>query len=273
MAEEMWKLDWANVDKTPDPTWFLRFLDESRKFMPPPSHDAAKAMFGFLDVREGHRVLDVGCGTGLHSHMLALLVGQNGLVTGVDYSEEMVREARKRAESLGLKLEYRQGDANKLEFEDGTFDRVWASSLLQHLEDPARAVKEMVRVLTPTGLVCSFEHDWETFLMDADDKSTARIISNLFSDSIRVGGMGRQVPRLFRNAGLSDVTVTGVPMIMTNLNLLEDTVLNPIGRHAVNKGIIEESSLASLKSDLRRKAEAGNPIWSFMVFRVTGKRQ
>jgi len=273
MAEEMWKFDWGNVDKTPDPTWFLRFLDESRRFMPQPSRDSANAMFGFLNVGEGHRVLDVGCGTGLHSQMLAFLVGRNGLVTGVDYSEEMVREARRRAESSGLRLEYRQGDANDLEFEDDTFDRVWAASLLQHLEYPKRAVREMVRVLKPGGLMCSFEHDWGTLLIDADDTLTARIISNLFSDSIRVGGMGRQLPRLFKEVGLSSVMVTGVPMIMSNLNLLTDVALNPIGHHAVNEGIIEESSLADLENDLKRKAEAGNPFWSFMMFRVTGIKQ
>jgi len=272
MVDETWRLRWDSIDKTPDPAWFVRFLDESRRSVPPPSLEAAQKFFAFFQVDEGHRVLDVGCGTGLHSQLLAHLVGKNGSVTGIDYSDLMVTSAQKRADRSGLSLEYRKGDANGLEFADNSFDRVWSMALLQHLESPSKAVAEMARVAKPGGLVCSLEHDWETLVIDATDHGTAQKITGLHCDSIRAGRVGRQVPRLFRESGLSQVTVTGMPMVMDNLPLLEDCVLGPIGARAVGIGLVTEAELKSLVSDLRQRSAQGNTLWSFLMFRVLGRK-
>jgi len=273
MSESMWKLDWACVDDTPDPGWFLRFLDESRKSVPPPSLEAAQKFFGFLDVKEGHHVLDIGCGTGLHCQLLTFLVGRSGLVTGIDYSDQMVREAQRRVEGRNLPLKFERGDANALEFDNNTFDRIWCAAVLQHLADPSKAVAEMVRVLRPGGMACSFEHDWGTLVIDSGEQGTAQKIASLHCDSIRTGHVGRQVPRLFKEAGLSEVAVTGIPFVMDSLPLLEDCVLQPVGRKAVEKGIIHEDEFRSLLEDLRLEASKGRTLWSFLVFRVVGRKQ
>jgi SAM-dependent methyltransferase len=273
MSEDMWKLDWGRVDDTPDPGWFLRFLDESRKFLPPPSLEAAKKSFGFLDVKEGHHVLDIGCGTGLHCQLLAFLVGRSGLVTGIDYSDQMVREAQRRVEGKNLPLRFARGDANALQFDSNTFDRIWCAAVLQHLEDPSRAIAEMVRALKPGGMVCSFEHDWGTLAIDAGDVETAQKIATLHCDSIRTGHIGRQVPRLFKEAGLSEVTVTGIPYVMDSLPLLEDCVLQPVGKRAIENGTIMEADFKNLLEGLRLEASKGRTLWSFLVFRVVGQKK
>lgn len=273
MSADMWRLDWGRVDDTPDPGWFLRFLDESRKSVPPPSPQAAEKFFGFLDVRDGHNVLDIGCGTGLHCQLLSFLVGRNGSVTGIDYSNQMVQEARRRVQGNGLPLRFEQGDANALRFGDNEFDRIWCAAVLQHLEDPNRAVAEMVRVLKPGGAVCSFEHDWGTLVIDADDVRTAQKIASLHCDSIRTGRIGRQVPRLFKEAGLTEVSVTGVPFVMDSLPLLEDCVLQPIGRMAIEMGIIGQDDFSKLLDGLRVQSSKGRTMWSFLVFRSVGRKQ
>ena len=272
MPDELWKLDWGHVDKTQDPEWFVRFLDESRKSVPAPSPDSARRFFGFLEVQEGHRVLDVGCGTGLHSQLLSYLVGNSGSVTGVDYSDLMIREASRRAEGTGLPVRFVLGDANSLDFDENTFDRIWAAALLQHLPDPGKAVSEMSRVLKPGRIACSFEHDWDTLIIDAKDHRTAKTIAGLHCDSLRNGTIGRQVPRLFREAGLADVTVTAIPMVFDNLHLLEDCILSPVGRRAVEMNLISESLLGNFVGDLKAQAEKGSVLWSFMLFRVTGTK-
>jgi len=273
MSEDMWKLDWARIDDTPDPGWFLRFLDESRKSVPPPSLEAAEKFFGFLDVKEGHHVLDIGCGTGLHCRLLTFLAGRSGLVTGIDYSDQMVQEAQRRVEGRKLPLKFERGDANALQFADNTFDRIWCAAVLQHLADPSKAVAEMVRVLRPGGMVCSFEHDWGTLVIDAGESDTAQKIANLHCDSIRTGRIGRQVPRLFKEAGLSGVAVTGIPFVMDSLPLLEDCVLQPVGKRAIENGIIQETELKRLLEGLRLEASKGRTLWSFLVFRVVGQKQ
>ncbi|MGH2994934.1 MAG: class I SAM-dependent methyltransferase [Gaiellaceae bacterium] len=92
----------------------------------------------------GRRVLEVGCGTGA----LALALADRGArVWGIDPSEEMLARARARGgPALGLK----RGEAEKLPFRDGWFERV-VCRLVVHLVDRPRAFREMLRVLAPGG--------------------------------------------------------------------------------------------------------------------------
>ena len=92
----------------------------------------------------GRRVLDVGCGTG---RLSSLLAERGAKVWGIDPSGEMLDEARTRApQSAGFK----QGRAEALPFRDGWFDRavLW---LVVHLVDRSRSLPELVRVLGPGG--------------------------------------------------------------------------------------------------------------------------
>lgn len=92
-------------------------------------------------------VLDVGCGGGFLSNALAR---ENFAVTGVDLSTESLAVAG-RYDRTG-KVRYLPGDAYQLPFPDASFDVVTAMDFLEHVDDPARAIKEFSRVLRPGGV-------------------------------------------------------------------------------------------------------------------------
>ncbi len=93
------------------------------------------------------RVLDVGCGAGFLANELA----RHGFeVTGVDSSEESLGVARRHDATGGV--DYRPGDARRLGFGDRSFDVVCALDFLEHVEQPARVVLEVSRVLRDGGL-------------------------------------------------------------------------------------------------------------------------
>lgn len=99
-------------------------------------------------IGEGSRVLDVGCGPGL----LSIVMSEHGAsVTGIDYSEKMVAQARRNAESKGLPAEFMKMDAQDMDFDDCSFDAVVSRDMLWSLPEPERAYAEMVRVLVPGG--------------------------------------------------------------------------------------------------------------------------
>ena len=102
----------------------------------------------------GHRVLDAGCGSGPLS---AALRDQGAIVTGIDSSAKMLELARQR---LGASADLHLGDlGSPLSFPDGAFDDVVASLVLHYLEDWARPLAELRRVLTPGGrLIVSVDH-------------------------------------------------------------------------------------------------------------------
>jgi demethylmenaquinone methyltransferase/2-methoxy-6-polyprenyl-1,4-benzoquinol methylase len=114
-----------------------------------------RALIADLQLPAGSRGLDVGCGVGLYTLWLAEAVGPRGRVTGIEPSTERVEAARQLVGSAFRDggLELRQGDATALDAGDGTFDWVWCSDVLHHIQETAVALKEFVRVLARGGRI------------------------------------------------------------------------------------------------------------------------
>lgn len=106
-------------------------------------------LLNYAGVTAGQRVLDVACGTGVVARQAAEIVGQAGAVTGVDLNPAMLEVAQERASAI----RWRVGDAADLPFADNTFDVALCQSALFFFGDPARAVKEMARVVRVGGVV------------------------------------------------------------------------------------------------------------------------
>jgi ubiquinone/menaquinone biosynthesis C-methylase UbiE len=103
-------------------------------------------------LQPGERVLDVACGTGLVTFPAATLVGPTGRVVATDISQRMVDRAAEEAGRRGLsQVECRRMGAEKLEFDDGSFDVVLCALGLMYVPEVPFALAEMRRVLVPGG--------------------------------------------------------------------------------------------------------------------------
>lgn len=102
------------------------------------------AMLDAVHITRGSRLLDVCTG---HGVLAAAAAERGAIVSGLDFSEQVVAVARRNFSSL----DFRQGDAQALPFPDAGFDAIVCGYGLIHLSDPGRALAEMHRVLTPGG--------------------------------------------------------------------------------------------------------------------------
>jgi len=116
----------------------------------------------------GETALDVCCGTGDLTFLMARRVGPRGAVTGLDFSENMLAIARRRAEALAAKepgklapITWTQGDALSLPFDDGDDDRGFAAVsmgfALRNVGDIVQALREMARVARRGGRIICLE--------------------------------------------------------------------------------------------------------------------
>ena len=103
---------------------------------------------GNLGLERGSKVLDLGCGPGLFSILMARMGME---VIGVDYSPRMVETARENALVEGLEIEFMRMDAQDMDFDDGTFDAVVSRNMFWTLPEPERCYSEVSRVLKHGG--------------------------------------------------------------------------------------------------------------------------
>ena len=200
----------------------------------------------FVPIRAGQQVLEIGCGTGVVLRDLMALVGRRGEVTGLDSSRTMLTRARTLARGVGgAPLRLRHGDGNKLPFAAARFDVALAITVILHVADPLRVVKELARVTRVGGRVGLQDQDFGLVgAAHPDRELTDRILDGVAARIYEEPYSGRRLPALLRDAGLEDVRVLA--------DLYQDTALTDFSRaflerraeNAVRFGIVDASTAA-----------------------------
>ena len=175
-----------------------RFYDLSGALLLGGRRRMYRTLLAAAGVRPRDRVLDVGCGPGYFTRMLAEEVGPEGSVVGVDAAPEMTEYASRKARRLA-NCQFQAGTAASLAFADAAFDVVVSSLMVHHLvaEERLQAVREMRRVLRPGGtlLLADFR---------IPERGVWRQIASLTGHTAKQRGMPAPEP-LVADAGFTEL--------------------------------------------------------------------
>jgi ubiquinone/menaquinone biosynthesis C-methylase UbiE len=259
-----------DVDRTGDPGYYVRFLEGVSGVER--IRQIKRRSYELMQVRSGDHVLDIGCGLGDDVRALAALVGPTGRAVGIDGSEAMITEARKRNEGTGLPVDFAVGDAHCLDLPDGSFDGCRTERTLHHLAEPARAVAELARVTRPGGHIVATEADHETMVIYPGDKATTRRIVQTYVDSIPNGWIGRQLLALFLDAGLVDVVPVPEVWLVRELELVRQLLLDAHLEKVKQTGILPAYQVDAWLADLVEARQRGRFLFGLAGFVVVGRK-
>ena len=269
----------ADVDTTADPEPWLAMLrgmwagvDRGRWGE---KETRYAELFRRLRLRAGGVALEVGCGTGGASRLLAQVV-EGVRVVGVDPSRLAVAEAVRLTEAAGLagRASFEAMDGRRLTFPDASFDAVFATRVLVHAFDPEGILSEMLRVLRPAGRALLVEPDRDGILGSLPHDEVDRLYWR-HRRSINPS-IGRLLYSMCRRAGLDEVEVT--PWFRVSTQPPSPSAAAEIRRdlaarsgdywELVRAGLVDEIALAEHVAGIEEAARSGINLRTDLEFVV-----
>ena len=216
--------------------------ERSRLLMQSEIHRAqAERLLERIGVRRGGRVIDIGCGPLGVLDLLSTTVGRNGRAIGLDNEPRMIAHARRTiAESELANVELVLADAAETGIESDSLDLAHERLVLINHPAPRDIVAEMTRIVRPGGWVTIAEVDTFSWICDPVHPAWTELLE-AFNGAWRAAGqdpfIGRRLPALLRNAGLTDVGFdahalvwhTGHPyqtLLLTFISMFRDRIMD-----------------------------------------------
>jgi ubiquinone/menaquinone biosynthesis C-methylase UbiE len=223
---------WSELVQTPemlDMTREIRFRETYRE-----------PLFRLLRLKPGMKIADIGCGPGTLARKLALWLGNETTVIGIDRDQGMLEYASHKADAMGLKnVSYLQSDALNLELPDNSIDACISSSVLEHVE-PYRFLKEQQRICKSGGVVSviSYRTDRSIYAKPDDypdqserEKELWKLIEGNWEERDRKRGVATyplqpyEIVKIFVETGFTDIQVDAIAFqlcIDDHRNSIED---------------------------------------------------
>lgn len=215
-----------------------------------------RAFLSDLPFAVGAHVLDVGCGTGVSTRLLANWSGIASVI-GVDLAQSLLDKAAENSAHLP-NVRYERSDGRSLPFEDRAFDAVVFDSTLSHVPAPDRALNEAFRVLRAGGLLVVFDGDYATTTVAlADYDPLQACVDAMMANSVTDRRLMRRLPSLVAAAGFTLSAVKSFGFVETSREGYMLTVVDRGADTLAGLGHIGQDTAAALKAEARRRLAAG----------------
>jgi arsenite methyltransferase len=230
---------------------------ESNYITPEIAHQRIRTLEG-LALRPGEYVLDAGCGTGFLTREIAIAVGPNGRVVGIDSSLDMLDLATMRCKGLP-QVQLKKGTVEELPEKGNSFDAVSCVQVLLYVPEVAKALGELHRVLKRGCRCIILETDWRGVVLNSPDEVLSRRMFAAWNDAVPSPKLPVQLGPLLRTQGFTAIRVEPIPILNTSYRLDNFSVdtLKWVAHYAQEQGAVTEEEAATWLADLCRLGEKG----------------
>lgn len=237
--------------------------------------DIEREMWRHAGLRPGMKVLDLACGPGFTACELAKTVGSEGHITGIDINEELIAVAHQaRASERVENVSFSTGNVYELTLPEHSFDFVYARFVFQHLKKPHLALKNILRVLKPGGVLCVLDIDdnWTSFTPES--AAFVKFIRKAGAGQKCKGGnrlIGSQLFGMLSEAGFKTVSTKIRPITTEELGMRMFLGVAILFRMEMLNKFQKLLALPQLRK-IKRAAQAPNAWGSLGVFVTTGTK-
>lgn len=238
------------------------------------------ALLDRVGLRPGQCAIDMGCGPLGVIDLLADRVGPQGRVVGLELNPANVALARAFAKDQGLaNVTIIEGDARRSGLAADSFDLVHARALLVNIPDPAAVAAEMARLARPGGWVAGMEPDMAIQIGHPPNAGWERV-HEIFCASFRADGadpfIGRRLPEIFREAGLTEIGVEAITHVYPaghSRRTIRVDLVRSMRDKIVARGIAGEQELDELDSAAREYlSDPQTLVLSGVYFQAWGRK-
>ena len=261
--------DFSSLDNSEDAEYLITSMDELF------SVGTIKAMKGraidLLQIKAGESAIDLGCGLGEDAELIGKLVGETGSVIGIDSSELMISQAKIRSKEKQVK--YLVGNANKLEYADGTFDACHIDRLLVSQKTPKQVLKESIRTLKSGGRLAVTDCEFGSIVIHPHNPETTPILINRLHNIVENPFIGRQLHSFFKEYGLVDITILPEPYLIRSFQQLNTMIDFPrIIDDLYHMGKFTKPLADEFLRSLQEADSAGDFLYGITLFTVFGRK-
>lgn len=157
----------------------------------------------FAQIKEGDTVVDLGSGAGNDAFIARRIVGENGKVIGIDFTDAMIARARENAEKLGYNnVEFRQGDIESMPLTANKADVIVSNCVLNLVPNKHKVFSEIYRVLKPGG-----HFSISDIVLEGELPAKWKEVAELYAGCVSGAIQRKEYIGIINEAGFANVTV------------------------------------------------------------------
>jgi len=241
--------------------------------------DMKNYIFSLMNLTDSCSILDLGCGLGRDLIEISKIAPNLEKYVGIDSREEAINEARK-FESQNKKLNFIKADiSEKIPLQSETFDIIYSTNMLECIKDKTKFLKEVYRVLKPNGQVVFAHFDWDSQIVNGNNKSLVKKIIDTYNNWQQKWmadidpWIGRRLWGLFNSMGLWNGNIYTYVLVNTDFKEGLDGY-NRIHsfKHLVINGLVKESEYEDFLKDIQELVNKGAYFYSITMYIYIGKK-